>query len=106
MRQTVFITAILVSMSLVAAAHAAALRTVALTGQPAPDTAGGGTYESFGTYVHSQGQFVYGGPVLNDAGQVAFRANLTGSGVDSTTNQGIWSEGSGSLSLVARTGSQ
>ena len=49
---------------------------------------------------------MYHGPVLNDAGQVAFRANLAGDGVDSTNNQGIWSEGSGSLSLVARTGSQ
>ena len=44
--------------------------------------------------------------MLNDAGQVAFRANLTGSGVDSTNYQGVWSEGSGSLALVARTGSQ
>ena len=44
--------------------------------------------------------------MLNDAGQTAFRADLTGSGVDSTNNQGVWSEGSGSLSLVARTGSQ
>ena len=44
--------------------------------------------------------------MLNDAGQTAFRADLTGSGVGSTNNQGVWSEGSGSLSLVARTGSQ
>ena len=33
-------------------------------------------------------------------------ASLTGSGVDSTNNAGIWSEGSGSLALVARSGSQ
>ena len=44
--------------------------------------------------------------MLNDAGQTAFRADLTGSGVGSTNNQGVWSEGSGSLALVARTGSQ
>jgi hypothetical protein len=42
--------------------------------------------------------------VINDAGQVAFRADLAGSGVDSSNNQGVWSEGSGSLALVARTG--
>ncbi len=43
-------------------------------------------------------------PVLNNAGKTAFRAGLTGSGVDSTNNSGIWSEGSGSLALVARVG--
>ena len=43
-------------------------------------------------------------PVLNDAGQTAFCADLTGSGVDSTNDAGIWSEGSGSLALVARSG--
>ena len=37
--------------------------------------------------------------------QVAFRANLTGSGVGSTNKVGVWSEGSGNLGLVARTGS-
>jgi hypothetical protein len=44
-------------------------------------------------------------PVLNDAGQVAFRSYLTGSGVDSTNELGIWSDGSGEMALVARTGS-
>jgi hypothetical protein len=52
----------------------------------------------------------FSGPVINASGQVAFKATLTtGSGspaVTSTTNQGIWSEGSGSLQLVARAGSQ
>jgi hypothetical protein len=43
---------------------------------------------------------------LNNAGQIAFRASLTGSGVDRTNDRGIWSEGSGTLALVARTGSQ
>ena len=42
--------------------------------------------------------------MLNDAGQTAFSADLTGSGVDSTNDAGIWSEGSGSLALVARSG--
>jgi hypothetical protein len=106
MRQIVFVTAFLVSISFVATAHAAELRIVALTGQSAPGTAAGATFETFGSLIHPQFLYGYGGAVLNDAGQVAFRANLTGSGVDSTNQQGVWSEGSGSLSLVARTGSQ
>ena len=39
--------------------------------------------------------------VLNDAGQTAFTAVITGS-----NNTGLWSEGAGSLALVARRGSQ
>jgi hypothetical protein len=46
----------------------------------------------------------FDGPALNDAGQTAFRAYISGVGVDSTNNEGIWSEGSGSLALVARAG--
>jgi hypothetical protein len=46
------------------------------------------------------------GPTLNDAGQTAFYASLIGSGVSSLNNRGIWSEGSGTLALVARSGSQ
>ncbi len=46
------------------------------------------------------------GVALNNAGHIAFRADLSGSGVDATNNRGIWSEGSGSLALVARTGDQ
>ncbi len=45
-------------------------------------------------------------PVLNNAGQTAFAAHLTGSGVDSTNNLGIWSEDSAGLALVARSGNQ
>jgi hypothetical protein len=42
---------------------------------------------------------------LNNASQIAFRAPLTGTGVVPFVNDaGIWSEGSGSLALVARTG--
>jgi hypothetical protein len=106
MRPNVSTTALLLSVSFVAAAHAAELRTVALSGQSAPGTAGGVTYESFGSYLHTQYFYGYGGAVLNDAGQVSFRANLAGDGVDFTNQQGIWSEGTGSLELVARTGSQ
>ncbi len=45
-------------------------------------------------------------PVLNDAGRIAFRSFLAGSGVNSTNELGIWSDGSGELTLVARTGSE
>ncbi len=77
------------------AAPAAAVRTVALSGQQAPGTPSGASYLSF-----------IANPVLNDAGQTAFIAALTGIGVNSTNNLGIWSQGSGSLALVARNGSQ
>jgi len=45
-----------------------------------------------------------GAPIINSTGQIAFESSLTGLGVDSTNNSGIWSEGSGSLGLIARTG--
>jgi hypothetical protein len=106
MRRNVFITTFLISLSCIAAAHAEALRTVAFTGQQAPGTLSGVTYSSFGAYYDSLTGVFFRGPVLNDAGQTAFRADVTGIGVGSTNNQGVWSEGSGSLSLVARTGSQ
>ena len=41
---------------------------------------------------------------FNGAGQTAFKGRLTGPGVDITNDGGIWSEGSGSLALVAREG--
>src|SRR5262245_33636501 len=105
MRQYVFITGFLVPISLVVVAHADVLRTVAVTGQLAPGTDSGVTYDTFDNHYSGRSVFVFRGPVLNDAGQVAFRANLTGSGIDSTNGLGVWSEGSSILSLVARTGS-
>ena len=91
-----------------ATAPAAAPRSVALTGQPTPGASVGVNFESFGSFHHPlpEFSFQYFGPVLNDAGQTAFRADLSGNGVDSTNYQGIWSEGTGNLALVARTGSQ
>jgi len=41
---------------------------------------------------------------INDAGDIAFRASLTGSGVVSSNNLGIWATRQGTLSLVARKG--
>ena len=72
------------------------LALVARSGSQAPGTPSGVNFSDF----------LCRSPVLNNAGQTAFYATLTGSGVDSTNDQGIWSEGSGSLALVARSGSQ
>jgi len=44
------------------------------------------------------------GPAFNSIGQTAFIAFLTGDGLDGVSNQGVWSEGSGTLSSVALTG--
>lgn len=43
-------------------------------------------------------------PTLNASGRVLFRSSLTGAGVDSTNDAGIWSGLPGSLELVARKG--
>ncbi len=82
------------------------VRTVALSGQPAPGTPGDISFDSFASHYDSLAGRFFRGPVLNDAGQTAFRANISGSSVDASNNQGVWSEGAGSLALVARTGSQ
>src|SRR5262245_36469427 len=100
MRQNALITAILGTIFFVPITNAAGLRTVALTGQTAPGTSSGVNYESFGNFFGDYGTITklrFRGPVLNDSGQVAFRANLTGSGVGSANNQGVWSEGLGNL---------
>src|SRR5262245_54272258 len=75
-------------------ANADQVRTVALTGQQAPGTASGAAYSGF---------FL---PVINNAGQTAFNAALSGSGVTGSNYIGMWSEGSGSLALAVREGSQ
>jgi hypothetical protein len=41
---------------------------------------------------------------LNAAGNVAFAASLTGAGIDSSNNQGIWKTAGGLVSVVARKG--
>lgn len=68
-------------------AMAATISTVALSGQAAPG-AGGATYAFFAE------------PALNNAGETAFLAFLTGDGVTSANDQGIFT----SASLVARKG--
>ena len=79
------------------ASHAAAaeIRTVALTGQQAPGAVTGAVFNAFTT-----------GPRLNNAGRVAFEGTLTGTGVTAANDLGVWSDGAGSLALVAREGLQ
>ena len=62
------------------------LALVARSGSPAPGTPAGVNFDSF---------LIQSG--FNNAGQTAFFAFVTGSGVDPSNDQGIWSEGSGSL---------
>lgn len=62
---------------------------IARAGDAAPGTAVGVSFDSLGT------------PSLNAAGQVAFRATLTGTGgVTNSNNKGIWRDGT----LIARDG--
>jgi hypothetical protein len=85
---------------------AANLRTVAFAGQQAPGTDNGVTFNTFDAHVVDGPSIpLFRGPVLNDAGQVAFRADLAGGGINSTNSLGVWSEGTGNLAIVARTGS-
>jgi hypothetical protein len=73
------------------AASAQLLRTVALTGRPAPGIPGG-SFDGF-----------YGFSSINSSGKVAFWAD--GNGVPLIAG-GVWSEGSGMLQLVAKDGDQ
>ena len=70
------------------------LRLVAREGNAAPGTGAGVVFGTLSDFA------------MNSAGEVAFQSSLSGTGVGSTNNRGIWSEGGGSLHLVARTGSQ
>ncbi len=67
-------------------------RLVARSGDTAPSTETGSVYNNIFN------------PLINDAGQVAFLSSLSGPGIDFTNDFGIWSEGTGTSSLVAREG--
>ena len=72
--------------------HRAALR-----GDSAPGTPGGVTFREFKEQQ----------PSLNNAGEIAFLADLQGAGVTSSNRNGLWTNGGGGpLRLVARTGDQ
>jgi len=68
------------------------LGLVARHGEPAPG-AGPGVVFSF-----------LAPPVLNDAGQVAFRSEIAGPGIDASNGTGIWSQAGGSLALAILAG--
>lgn len=64
---------------------------VARTGEQAPGTAPGITFSAFERQ-----------PIIGASGKLAFFAVVAGPGVDFDNNDGLWSEGSGSLELVIR----
>jgi hypothetical protein len=70
---------------------AGGLRLAARTGDPAPGTDPGIVFSGF-----------YTEPMIDAAGHTAFKAIIAGPGVDNYTNDGLWSEGSGVMSLVIR----
>ena len=83
---------------LASSASAQHLRTVALSGTPAPGTSGLIFSELAGNGFATP-------PVLNNAGQTAFKGKLTGTGVGFRNGRGVWSEGGGNgLALIAREG--
>ena len=74
-------------------AGGAGLQLVAGKGEHAAGTPSGVAFNQFEA------------PVLNSLGETAFFATLTGSGVNSTNNQGLWvDQASQGLSLIARAG--
>lgn len=66
--------------------------TVVMAGDAAPGTQAGVDFHFLNT------------PVINNAGQVAFRGFLTGSGVDAGNNSGLWVGTSDLLTLAFRAG--
>jgi len=51
-----------------------------------------------------QGTYTQRSLSINDSGKVAFSAHAIGSGINSTNNAGIWTNASGSLAAVTKTG--
>lgn len=76
------------------------LTLVARAGTAAPGTASGTNFA--GTIANQV--YSFDDPILNDSGQIAFIAGVTGSGVNIANNRGIWSEAGGVLHLVTRSG--
>jgi hypothetical protein len=69
-------------------------RLVAEVGDEAPGTSPGVTFAHISTLY----------PSINASGKTTFIASLTGSGIDSTNNGGIWTGDADGLQLVARRG--
>jgi hypothetical protein len=73
------------------------VRLVAREGDQAPGTPLGVTFAEFDP----------SSPAVNAGGQIAFQARLTGAGVNSSNNRGIWAtDRVGQLKLIVRTGDQ
>jgi hypothetical protein len=90
MKRLNFVPCLVCSLLISSAAHAATLRTVALSGQQAPGAPDGTIF----TFIRIDRPLV-----LNDAGQTAFFANTS-----DPISSGLWSEGAGSLNLVTAVG--
>jgi hypothetical protein len=71
------------------------MRTVALTGTPAPGTPGGTVFVNFEGLPTN-------GPAINNRGETAFRATVNPDlgGSPDNNSTGVWSEESGTLALV------
>jgi hypothetical protein len=72
--------------------YANPLRTVALSGQPAPGTAAGLAFDHLSA------------PQLDASGRTMFSGNVAGAGITSENDTGIWIERGGNLTLVLREG--
>jgi hypothetical protein len=80
------------SKSAVLANKGRGLELVACKGDAAPGAGAGVEFDSFDE------------PVINAAGDVAFYARLTGTGVASSNNTGLWLSCQGELQMIAREG--
>ncbi len=76
--------------------NTSSLTLVARGGSPAPGLSTGAVFRTLINTV----------PVLNSAGRTAFQAGLAGTGISNSNDTSVWSEGTGSLALVAQEGSQ
>jgi hypothetical protein len=75
-RRTIVFAIVFATICQQATSYAAALRTVALTGQPAAGTTTGVSFDTFGTFVHSVDQFIYGERLGVTLGRVAVGRHL------------------------------
>ncbi len=77
-------------------ASGSSLAILARQGDPAPGTAA--SFDTLGPYSYPTNT------VLSDSGLAIFESTLTGPGISSSNNHGIWAGRPGDVHLVARTG--
>jgi hypothetical protein len=92
MKRILFLELVLLGCALTLARAQVTIQPVALAGQAAPGLTNNAKFSAFG-YLS-----------LADDGRVAFTANISGSGVVSTNNSGLWAGLPSDLRLLARTG--